>query len=204
MFFLLLLLLSNIECKMHALNCTRNDPVHIPHEWYEPGDLLIGGMVSLIHYVSRPVDFTEHPSLVLTEIPLVLTRFYQNILALVFAVDTINDNPKILPNVTLGFHIYDSYSDSKMTYRTTLDLLFKSNQFVPNYKCGIQENIIGVIGGLSSFTSSRMADILGIYKIPQLLEELTVKILLMKKHKSGDGKDKTWFNCKYFMPLQMQ
>nr|XP_034957903.1 vomeronasal type-2 receptor 26-like [Zootoca vivipara] len=98
----------------------------------------------------------------------VVTKFYQHILALVFAVDEVNENPKILPNVTLGFHIYDSYSNPKMAYRTTLDLLFKSHQFVPNYKCDTQENAIGVIGGLSSDISSCMADILGLYKIPQI------------------------------------
>ncbi|XP_061446514.1 vomeronasal type-2 receptor 26-like [Rhineura floridana] len=98
----------------------------------------------------------------------VVTKFYQHILALVFAVDEINENPKILPNITLGFHIYDSYSNPRMAYRTTLDLLFKSHQFIPNYKCGFQENVIGAIGGMSSDTSSLMAEILGLYKIPQI------------------------------------
>nr|XP_028560584.1 vomeronasal type-2 receptor 26-like [Podarcis muralis] len=98
----------------------------------------------------------------------VIRKFYQHILALVFAVDEINGNPKILPNVTLGFHIYDSYSDSRMTYKNTLDLLFKSHHFVPNYICGIQKKVVGVIGGLSSDTSSSMADVLGLYKIPQI------------------------------------
>ncbi|XP_053216281.1 vomeronasal type-2 receptor 26-like [Podarcis raffonei] len=55
-----------------------------------------------------------------------------------------------------------------MAYRTTLDLLFKSHHFVPNYKCGIQKNVVGVIGGLSSETSSSMADVFGLYKIPQI------------------------------------
>ncbi|XP_033024096.1 vomeronasal type-2 receptor 26-like [Lacerta agilis] len=55
-----------------------------------------------------------------------------------------------------------------MTYRTTLDLLSKSHHFDPNYLCGIQKNVVGVIGGLSSDTSSSMADVLGLYKIPQI------------------------------------
>ncbi|CAI5791195.1 vomeronasal type-2 receptor 26-like, partial [Podarcis lilfordi] len=97
----------------------------------------------------------------------VVTKFYQHILALVFAIDEINDDPKILPNITLGFRIYDSYSHSRLTYRTALGLLFKSHHFIPNYKCGIQENVIGVIGGLSSDTSLCMANILKLYKIPQ-------------------------------------
>ncbi|XP_053216316.1 vomeronasal type-2 receptor 26-like [Podarcis raffonei] len=96
------------------------------------------------------------------------TKFYQNILAIVFAIKEINDNSKILPNVTLGFHIYDSYFNARMTYRTILDLLFKWQRFVPNYKCDTQKNLIAVIGGLTSDTSIHMADILSLYRIPQV------------------------------------
>nr|XP_034992717.1 vomeronasal type-2 receptor 26-like [Zootoca vivipara] len=118
--------------------------------------------------MSPNLSFKTHPSQVFIDIPVVITKYYQHIVALVFAVDEINENPKILPNATLGFHIYDNYFDSRMTYQTTLDLLFKSHHFVPNYICGIQKNVVGVIGGLSSDTSSSMADVLGLYKIPQL------------------------------------
>ncbi|KAM3820960.1 vomeronasal type-2 receptor 26-like [Vipera latastei] len=55
-----------------------------------------------------------------------------------------------------------------MTYRTTLDLLFKSKEFVPNYKCDSQKNLMAIIGGLGSDTSSNIADVVGFYKIPQL------------------------------------
>nr|XP_056719704.1 vomeronasal type-2 receptor 26-like [Euleptes europaea] len=97
-----------------------------------------------------------------------VTKFYQHILALGFAINEINENPKILPNVTLGSHIYDSYYNVRMTYRTTLDLLFKSQRFVPNYQCDHHKNLIAIIGGLGSETSFRMADTLSLYKIPQL------------------------------------
>ncbi|XP_060137351.1 vomeronasal type-2 receptor 26-like [Zootoca vivipara] len=97
-----------------------------------------------------------------------VTKFYQHVLALAFAVKEINENPNILPNVTLGFHIYDSYYDARMTYRTTLDLLFKMCKFVPNYKCDFQKNLVSIIGGLGAGTSFLMAEILSLYKIPQL------------------------------------
>ncbi|KAF7234841.1 hypothetical protein EYD10_18255, partial [Varanus komodoensis] len=71
-----------------------------------------------------------------------LTKFYQHILSLSFAVKEINENPKILPNVTLGFHIYDSYKNAQMTYRSTLDLLFKFHHLVPNYKCDPNKNLL--------------------------------------------------------------
>ncbi|XP_063158956.1 vomeronasal type-2 receptor 26-like [Candoia aspera] len=77
-------------------------------------------------------------------------------------------NPQILANTTLGFHIYDSYYHPRMTYRTTLGLLFKSKEFVPNYKCDIQKNLMAIIGALETDTSSFMAESITVYKIPQL------------------------------------
>ncbi|XP_054850478.1 vomeronasal type-2 receptor 26-like [Eublepharis macularius] len=97
-----------------------------------------------------------------------ITKFYQHVLTLVFAIKEIDENPKILPNVTLGFHIYDSYSYEKMTYHATLDLLFKSHRLVPNYKCSVSKNLIAVVGGLGSDISICISDISSLYKIPQL------------------------------------
>ncbi|XP_060110690.1 vomeronasal type-2 receptor 26-like [Heteronotia binoei] len=95
-------------------------------------------------------------------------KFYQHILALVFAVKEINENPSILPNLTLGFHIYDNHHDERFTYQTTLELLFKSRHFVPNYKCDLQKNLIAVIGSIQRESSLYMANLLDLFKIPQL------------------------------------
>ncbi|XP_044279479.1 vomeronasal type-2 receptor 26-like [Varanus komodoensis] len=97
-----------------------------------------------------------------------VTKFYQHALALAFAIKEINENHKTLPNITLGHLVYDSYYDARLTYRSMLDLLFKTQSFVPNYKCDTQNHLISVIGGLGSDTSFHMEDILSIYKIPQL------------------------------------
>ncbi|XP_039220539.1 vomeronasal type-2 receptor 26-like [Crotalus tigris] len=97
-----------------------------------------------------------------------VTKFYQHILALAFAINEINEDSKILPNITLGFHICDSYNDAMMTYRTTLDLLFKMRSLLPNYECDSGKKLIAVIGGLGSVVSFHMANLLSLYKIPQL------------------------------------
>ncbi|XP_061447773.1 vomeronasal type-2 receptor 26-like [Rhineura floridana] len=98
----------------------------------------------------------------------VVTKNYQHVLVLAFAMKEISENPRILPNVTLGFYILDSYFNEKMTYQTTLSLLFSLKRIVPNYKCDRQKNLIAAIGALDSETSLYMATILSIYKIPQI------------------------------------
>ncbi|XP_044279482.1 vomeronasal type-2 receptor 26-like [Varanus komodoensis] len=165
---LLLLLFPQLAYKIDPINCLVNDPPHVPHQWYQPGDLHIGGITSLIIHTFHTFSFKEHPSQKFPEVPILVTKFYQHVLALVFAINEINEDPKILPNVTLGYHIYDSYYDASLTYHVTAELLFKSHRFVPNYKCGTQRNLINAIGGLGSDISFHIEDILSVYKIPQI------------------------------------
>ncbi|XP_053120368.1 vomeronasal type-2 receptor 26-like [Hemicordylus capensis] len=93
---------------------------------------------------------------------------YQHVLSLVFAVKEINENLKILPNISLGILIYDSYSNARMTHQNTLKLLSSWARMVPNFQCDKQKNLLAVIGGLDSEISLHMATLLGIYKIPQV------------------------------------
>ncbi|XP_070802410.1 vomeronasal type-2 receptor 26-like [Pituophis catenifer annectens] len=153
--------------KVVTLSCPARDAFLIPHEWYQPGDFIIGGMASHFGYHLYEIKFSENPSKKPYDIPVLITKFHQHVLALVFAVKEINEDSQILPNITLGFHIYDSYKNPRMTYRTTLDLLFKSQEFVPNYKCDNQKNLMAIIGGLDFDTSSYIAEITGSFKIPQ-------------------------------------
>ncbi|XP_070583611.1 vomeronasal type-2 receptor 26-like [Erythrolamprus reginae] len=125
-------------------------------------------MTSHMGYHLIKIKFNENPSIKLYNIPTVIIKFHQHILSLVYAVKEINEDLQILSNITLGFHIYDSYLHARMTYRTTLDMLFKSQEFVPNYKCDTEKNLMAIIGGLDFVTSSHIAEISGFFKIPQL------------------------------------
>ncbi|XP_060112563.1 vomeronasal type-2 receptor 26-like [Heteronotia binoei] len=162
-----LLLLHYSQCKVDMMECAREE-IAIPHKWYQPGDFLIGGIMSQFSYQVHELDFKKLIPREMFEFTDMATKFYQHPLALAFAVDEINMDPRILPNVTLGFHIYDTYNDDKMAYRTTLDLLYKFHRYFPNYGCDSNKNLMAVVGGLGSDVSFHVADILGLYKIPQL------------------------------------
>lgn len=97
-----------------------------------------------------------------------MPKNYQHILALIFAVKEINENPTIIPNVSLGFHICDKNFHPQKTFRGTIGLLSTKHKFIPNYKCDVQNHLIAVIGGLVPKITINMATILNSYKIPQV------------------------------------
>ncbi|XP_060089037.1 vomeronasal type-2 receptor 26-like [Heteronotia binoei] len=98
-----------------------------------------------------------------------VAKNYQQILALVFAISEINKDPALLPNITLGFRIFEDTYFARMTYQAGLSFLSTGDQIVPNYRCSRQEKLLSVIGSLYSRISMQMASLLGLFKIPQIL-----------------------------------
>ncbi|KAM6467349.1 vomeronasal type-2 receptor 26-like [Liasis olivaceus] len=93
---------------------------------------------------------------------------YQHILALAFAIQEINKDQRLLPNITLGFRIYEENQYASMAQDVSLSLLSSWGKTFPNYQCEAQANLLSVLGGLNSRISYQMATILGNFKISQL------------------------------------
>ncbi|XP_048014639.1 glutamate receptor, metabotropic 8b isoform X1 [Megalobrama amblycephala] len=97
--------------------------------------------------------------------------------AMLFAIDLINKDPDLLPNVTLGARILDTCS--RDTYALEQSLTFVQaliERDSTDVRCASGEQpifakpdkIIGVIGAAASSVSIMVANILRLFKIPQI------------------------------------
>jgi vomeronasal 2 receptor len=89
-------------------------------------------------------------------------------MTLYFAIDEINKDTHLLPNVTLGFHIYNAFNFHPRTLEGPLMWLSGRNEFIPNYKCKTQYKALGIISGTRSEYSAGIGSLLERYKIPQV------------------------------------
>uniref|UniRef100_F6PPK2 G-protein coupled receptors family 3 profile domain-containing protein n=1 Tax=Xenopus tropicalis TaxID=8364 RepID=F6PPK2_XENTR len=106
---------------------------------------------------------------------------FQQFQALVFAVDEINRNPDILPNITLGFQVFDSCNVLRKDLEGTLQILTGYNKVMPNYLCLPSTPLIAVIGSYVSTPSIMLAHILGLYRYPQVSHSSTSPLLSNRK-----------------------
>ncbi|XP_054832615.1 vomeronasal type-2 receptor 26-like [Eublepharis macularius] len=134
-----------------------------PWNFYRPGDLLIGGILTLKFSYLYPFTFKKPP---LTRTEYSTNTQYAIILSFLLAIQEINQNPRILPNISLGYDIYDSYSNARLTYDGVLDLLFMGKENIPNYQCGGEKTLLAVLDRAESKIPIHVSSVLGIYKIP--------------------------------------
>ncbi|XP_066486293.1 vomeronasal type-2 receptor 26-like [Tiliqua scincoides] len=144
------------------------EPFQFPYKYYQAGFLTLAMIATQFGCVSDVITFSEHPKTKFADEIGMAPKKYQHVLALEFAVKEVNENPMILPNVTLGFYIYDSFTNARMTLQNTLKLLSSWKQMVPNFNCDMQNNLMAVIGGHDSEISLYVATLSSIYKIPQI------------------------------------
>ncbi|XP_074132077.1 vomeronasal type-2 receptor 26-like [Sminthopsis crassicaudata] len=150
------------------------NPCHIERSfnptYRKEGDLIIAGFFSLFVKFKTQVDkffFKIYHSRT-PAVPNSMFKQYHHFLAFQYAVEEINKNPYLLPNITLGYQLLNNFHLEKLAVESSLIWLSGRGPIIPNYSCDKQSNSVAVIGGMSTTLSVAMATILKLYKVPQL------------------------------------
>ncbi|XP_070592568.1 vomeronasal type-2 receptor 26-like [Erythrolamprus reginae] len=177
----LLFLLPQATCRMLSAKCllTLGRDAVDPFNHYKPGHSLISGLFSATNLATiQPFSFNVSPS----------TKFYGEgdvmywkILSFLFAIQEINKDSHLLPNITLGYSLQDNFRNSRMTLDGLLDLLSTGDVNVPNYSCGRKKNTLVLLEEADSDTSIHIAALLGIYKIAQISYTFTAPSISDKR-----------------------
>ena len=84
-----------------------------------------------------------------------------------FAINEINSDTSLLPNVTLGYSIYDTCITFGVTLRAAMSLISgREEQFELDESCVGSPPVLGIVGPGSSKDSIALSRILGLYKVP--------------------------------------
>ncbi|XP_056401069.1 extracellular calcium-sensing receptor-like [Hyla sarda] len=162
-----LLLLRNC----HNISGKTLDGCRLTHEdvtgYSLEGDIILGGLLAIHLDVEYPkVTFQEQPPSLKCQTFHI--RYYRYLLAVVYAIQEINQASDILPNITLGFKLYDSCYHQVRSLMGTTWILSGKKQTVPNFSCYKERMPSAIVGDMPSKASIPMARILGLYRYPQI------------------------------------
>ncbi|XP_063281803.1 uncharacterized protein LOC134566018 [Pelobates fuscus] len=135
-------------------------------EYLQDGDIVIGGVLTVNKQARLSITNQSIVKPVLCIYP--DPRDYINLLVFLFAIEHVNMNPNILPNITLGYHFYDSCFYARKAVKSVLQILSGPEKTVPNYSCMSQNKLAGFIGDHYSATTIPIADMLGVYGYAQI------------------------------------
>ncbi|XP_029027450.1 extracellular calcium-sensing receptor-like [Betta splendens] len=148
---------------------------------HKSGDVILGGLFQLhffstypdFFYSSEPQQFTCHGFDPLG---------FRKAQTMAFAIDEINRNSKLLPNVTLGYSLYDNCLQLAIGFRAALTLVSgEEQQVVLHETCVGMPPVLGIVGDSSSTRCIAISSVLGLYRVPMVSYFATCSCLSDRK-----------------------
>ncbi|OCT81535.1 hypothetical protein XELAEV_18028358mg [Xenopus laevis] len=137
-------------------------------KYFREGDLIVGGIFYIKDFAEYKVQTFKQKQIRCRCVKASSFRLYRYLLVFIYTIGEINKDPEILPNVTLGYHIFDSCDNAEKALEGTFSILSGTQQLIPNYSCWKNRKVVGFIGDVSSVSSLSMALLAGIYRYPQI------------------------------------
>ncbi|XP_054460806.1 LOW QUALITY PROTEIN: extracellular calcium-sensing receptor-like [Anoplopoma fimbria] len=133
---------------------------------HKPGDVVLGGLFE-VHYTSvfPELSFTSEPNQLSCQG--FFTEGFRHAMTMAFAIDEINKNSNLLPNVTLGYSLYDNCATLVIGFSAALLLASgREEQFLLQEKCLGTPPVLGIVGDPFSTFSIATSDVIGLFNLP--------------------------------------
>ncbi|XP_040203666.1 vomeronasal type-2 receptor 26-like [Rana temporaria] len=157
--------------KMTMCHLISQSPV-FEYKYYQRGDVMIGGLVT-VHTTAtttRSKNIAFYNRIDISE--------YEYLMGFFFAIDEINKDPDLLPNITLGYHLFDTCGYIMRAIDSTLQILTGGGMSgVPNYWGTKNSEVAGFVGDATFPSTLAVAELLNIYQYPQISHRVTDPLL---------------------------
>ncbi|XP_026783478.3 extracellular calcium-sensing receptor-like [Pangasianodon hypophthalmus] len=175
MFFLVLLLYFSLA---KGENCHILDSPAYPL-LSKDGDVIIGGLFSIhgdIKLLSLP--YTEKPEpLICTSFNLREFRFAQT---MTFVIEEINRSSSLLPNISIGYRIYDNCGSRLLSMKASMALM-NGQDITADDACSGQAVVQAIIGESESSPTIVLTKTTGPFNIPVISHAATCECLSNRK-----------------------
>ncbi|XP_065701330.2 extracellular calcium-sensing receptor [Patagioenas fasciata] len=173
------------SCCLVLLLFTGNTAAYGPNQRAQKkGDIILGGLFP-IHFgvAAKDQDLKSRPES--GECIRYNFRGFRWLQAMIFAIEEINSSPTLLPNMTLGYRIFDTCNTVSKALEATLSFVAQNKIDSLNLDefCNCSEHIpstIAVVGATGSGISTAVANLLGLFYIPQVSYASSSRLLSNK------------------------
>ncbi|XP_066566529.1 extracellular calcium-sensing receptor-like [Amia ocellicauda] len=147
---------------------------------HKNGDIVLGGLFQAhLKTVYPKLTFTSKPEQLRCE------SFYfpafQWAQTMVFAIDEINREPALLPNITLGYRLYDNCINLAGAFRAATALISGVGDTFTDYSCTGTPPVLGIVGDPGSTNSISISRMLGLFNLPLVSYFATCSCLSNRK-----------------------
>ncbi|XP_039865414.1 extracellular calcium-sensing receptor-like [Simochromis diagramma] len=158
---------SVISSSQFSLSCQLQGQFDL-NGMYKTGDVVLGGLFQIHFFSSVAIQsFTSQPQQ--PTCSGVYALGFKLAQTMAFAIDEINRNSNLLPNVTVGYTLYDSCQELGIGFRAALSLAnSQEEKIILNDTCSGNPPVIGIVGDPSSTPSIAISSVLGLYRVPMV------------------------------------